>query len=75
MRIEQYNSLTGDELAMLWGCVNLVEPKTIQGCDVDIEVLTSIKHKQLINKVTNCKPALKEEYHQIIDGLLEKLKV
>jgi hypothetical protein len=74
MTIEQLKSLTEDEQAMLWGCVNVIEPKLMKTYDVDVHLCTSIKHIKLMNRLLNCKLKIKEDYHAIYDSLIAKLK-
>lgn len=74
MKIEQLKSLTDDELAMLWGCINIVKP-TVMNIELEPQLFTSINHKKLMDRLTGCKKLLKEEHHEIFDGLLNKLRV
>lgn len=75
MRLEHLKSLTDDELALLWGCINLVEPVIIQNVQLEPHLFTSINHRKLMDRLTNCKLKIKEEYHPLFDGLLNKLRV
>lgn len=75
MRIEQLKSLTDDELTILWGCVNIVKPTIMQNMELEPELFTSINHRKLMDRLTNCKKLLKEEHHVIFDGLLNKLRL
>jgi hypothetical protein len=75
MRIEQLNSLTEDELAMLWGFVNIVKPVIIQNVELDPSLFTSINHRKLMDRLINSKKLLKEEHHPIFDGLVNKLRL
>jgi hypothetical protein len=75
MKIEQLNSLTEDELAMLWGCINVVKPTILQNVELETQLFTSINHKKLMNRLLDSKKLLKEEHHAIFDGLVNKLRV
>jgi len=75
MSKDQLKSLTEDELTMLWGIINLVKPKVIKDVDMEPVLFTSIKHKMLLNRIRNCKSLVKEQHHQLFDGLLNKLMV
>lgn len=75
MTIQQLKSLSEDELAILWGCVNVIEPKVLSTCDLDVQLFTSINHRKLMNRLLNCRIKIKQEYHSVFDGLLNKLKV
>lgn len=75
MRREHLESLTDDELALLWGCINIVEPTVIQNVQLEPQLFTSINHRKLMDRLTNCKLKIKEEHHPLLDGLLNKLRV
>ena len=74
MTRNQLKSLTDDETAMLWGIVNLVNPPVMQGVQMDPSLFPSINHKMLIDRVMQCRKFLKQEHHEIFDGLVNKLK-
>lgn len=73
MTIQQLNSLTDDELAILWGCINRVHPPVIEGIDLNYKLFTAIKHKKLIERVLACKQHIKEEHIKIFDDMLSKI--
>lgn len=75
MKLEQLKSLSEDELALLWGCINLVEPPVIKNIQLEPQLFTSINHRKLMDRLTNCKLKIKEEHHPLFDGLLNKLRV
>ena len=75
MTRNQLKSLTDDEIAMLWGIVNLVNPPVMQGVQMEPSLFPSIKHKMLMDRVMQCKKFLKQEHYEIFDGLVNKLKV
>jgi len=75
MTLEQLKSLNDDETAMLWGIINLVNPVIIQGVQMEPELFPSINRKKLMDRVLQCKKFLKQEHHEIFDGLVNKLKV
>lgn len=75
MRIDQLTSLTDDELSMLWGCINLVEPKILNAYTLDPELFVTIRHSRLMDRLMYCKPKIKQEHQLIFDGLLNKLKI
>lgn len=74
MTRDQLKSLTDDETAMLWGIVNLVNPPVMQGVQMEPSLFPSINHKMLIDRIMKCKKFLKQEHHEIFDGLVNKLK-
>jgi hypothetical protein len=75
MKLEQLKSLSEDELVLLWGCINLVEPKIVQSYDLEPSLFPSINHRKLMDKLTNCKTKIKEDHHALFDGLLNKLRI
>lgn len=75
MKLDHLDSLTEDELAILWYCINKIEPTIIKGIELEPELFTSITHKALMNRLTNCRIQIKEEHHQVFDGLVAKLRV
>ncbi len=75
MTRNQLKSLTFDEMAMLWGIVNIVNPPVMAGYQMDPSLFPSINHKMLMDRVMQCKKFLKEENQVIFDGLVNKLKV
>ena len=75
MRLEQLRSLTEDELAILWFCINKIDPPVITGVELEPPLFPSINHTQLIDKLTYCRPKIKEEHFPLFDGLVEKLRV
>lgn len=74
MRIEQLHSLNDDELAMLWAFINKVNPPVIEGMELNYKLFTAIKHKQLLERVMQCKQYLKQEYHKTFDDMVAKIK-
>jgi hypothetical protein len=75
MTRDQLKNLTDDEVALLWGIVNIVNPPVMAGYQMDPSLFPSINHKMLMDRVMQCKKFLKEEHHVIFDGLVNKLKV
>jgi hypothetical protein len=75
MKLDHLDSLTEDELAMLWFCVNKINPPVLSGVELEPEVFTSIKHKRLMDRLLQCAQYIKEEHHSIFTGLVAKLKV
>ena len=75
MKLDHLDSLTEDELAILWYCINKIEPPVLSGIELEPEVFTSIKHKKLMDQLLQCGQHIKEEYHSVFAGLINKLKV
>lgn len=75
MTRDQLKNLTYDEMSMLWGIVNIVNPPIMAGYQMDPSLFPSINHKMLMDRILQCRKFLKEEHHVIFDGLVNKLKV
>lgn len=75
MKLDHLDSLTEDELAILWYCINKTEPPVLSGIELEPEVFTSIKHKKLMDRLLQCGQHVKEEYYSVFAGLINKLKV
>ena len=75
MKLEQLESLTEDELAMLWFCINKVNPPVISGIELEPSVFVAIKHKKLMDRILQCAQHVKDEHRSVFAGLVNKLKV
>ena len=75
MKLEQLKSLTEDELAMLWYCVNKINPPVLTGVELDPSLFVAIKHKALMNRLLSCAQYVKDEHREVYAGLMNKLKV
>lgn len=75
MKLEQLESLTEDELAMLWFCINKVNPPVLTSVELEPSLFVSIKHKRLMDRILQCAQHVKEEHHAVFTGLVNKLKV
>jgi hypothetical protein len=75
MKLDHLQSLTEDELAMLWFCINKIDPPVVSGVELEPVLFTSIKHKRLMDRVLQCAQHVKEEHHAVFSGLVAKLKV
>ncbi len=73
MRLEQLHSLTEDEIAMLWGIVNLGVPPVIACYQMDPELFPSIRDDKLKQRVNQFDKYVKPEYSQIYNSLKSKL--
>ena len=51
MKLDHLQSLTEDELAILWFCINKINPPVLSGFELEPSLFVAIKHK---------KPAMKE---------------
>lgn len=75
MTTEQLKSLNEDELAMLWYCINKINPPVIADIEMEPSLFMSINHRRLMDRLLNCVKLVKEEHRNIITGLTDKLKV
>jgi len=75
MKLSHLESLTEDELAMLWFCVNKINPPILNGIELEPSVFVAIKHKKLMDRLLNCAQFIKDEHRAVYAGLVNKLKV
>jgi hypothetical protein len=75
MKLEHLDSLTEDELAILWFCINKVNPPVLADIELEPELFIAIKHRKLMDRLLQCGQHVKEEYHSVFAGLINKLKV
>jgi hypothetical protein len=75
MKLEHLDSLTEDELAILWYCINKVNPPVLADIELEPELFIAIKHRKLMDRLLQCGQHVKEEYHSVFAGLINKLKV
>lgn len=75
MKLEHLESLTEDELSMLWFCINKVTPSVIAGVELEPSLFVSIRHKKLMDRILQCAQHVKEEHQSVFNGLVNKLKV
>jgi hypothetical protein len=75
MRLEQLHSLNDDETALLWYCINKIDPPVLAGVELEPAVFTSINHKHLLERLEKSRCQVKEEHHPLFDGLVAKLRL
>ena len=75
MKLEHLESLTEDELSMLWFCINKINPPVLAGIELEPSIFVAIKHKKLMDRILQCAQYVKEEHHPVFTGLVNKLKV
>lgn len=75
MKLEQLESLTEDELAMLWFILNKVNPPVLNGVELESSLFVSIKHRRLMDRILQCAQHVKDEHRAVFTGLVNKLKV
>jgi hypothetical protein len=75
MKLEHLDSLTHDELSMLWFIINKVNPPVLQNIELEPSLFVYIKHKRLMDRILQCAQHVKEEHQSVFAGLVNKLKV
>jgi len=75
MKLSHLESLTEDELALLWYCINKINPPVLAGVELEPSLFVSIKHRRLMDRLLNCAQYLKPEHQTVFAGLVNKLKV
>ena len=75
MTQQQLDSLTEDELAVLFYVVNVVSPMTFPQMEFDLNSIKWFRHDMLIRKLLDSFNRLKPEGHATYTSLLEKLGV
>ena len=73
MKLEQLRSLTEDEIAMLWGIINLGTPPVIANYQMDPELFPFIKDEKLKQRVIQFDKYVKPEYIELYNSLKSKL--
>ena len=73
MTLNQLESLTEDELAMVLYIVNVIVPPEAPKMEFEPRHLTWFKHDMLMKKILEVFPKLKPEGHDTYKSLLEKL--
>jgi hypothetical protein len=75
MRLEEFKSLTEDELAMLWYVINKTTPPVLSGVELEPSVFCAIHPQAIWNRVDQIELAVKDEYKSIYDSLRQKLNM
>ena len=73
MTLDQLQSLSEDEVTMLWGIVNMGNPPVLSGQQVDPELFPFIKDHKLKDRVIQFDKYVKPEYIGIYTSLRSKL--
>lgn len=75
MTREQLKSLSEDELILLWGLINIINPPLLRNLHLEPIEFLSINHKALVHRIKNCKSFIKDEHLPLFDGLVNKLGI
>lgn len=73
MTLNQLHSLTEDEVAMLWGVVNMGNPPVLTGQQMEPELFPFIKDHKLKERVIQFDKYVKPEYIELYNSLKSKL--
>lgn len=65
MKLEHLDSLTHDELSMLWFIINKVNPPVLQNIELEPSLFVYIKHKRLMDRILQCAQHVKEEHQSV----------
>jgi len=75
MRLEEFKSLTEDEIAMLWYAVNKTTPPVLAGVELEPSVFCAIKPHAIRSRVDQIELAVKDEHKSIYESLRQKLNM
>ena len=70
---EKVRSLSEDELSLLWGIINVIQPK-ILSATIDVSIFSSIKYSHLHKRLQYAEQHIKPEFKDIYQSLVSKLK-
>ena len=73
MTLEQLHSLTEDEVAMLWGMINIGTPPVISGQQLEPHLFPFIKNHKLRDRIIQFDKYIKPEYSGVYNSLKSKL--
>jgi hypothetical protein len=73
MTLDQLQSFTEDEVAMLWGIVNMGNPPVLTGQQMEPSLFPFIKGHKLKDRVIQFDKYVKPEYIEIYNSLKSKL--
>ena len=73
MRREQLESLSVDELAMLWIALNKTAPPILGGLEIEPELFCAVNHVAILRRIDNIDSNLKEKHNELIESLKQKL--
>lgn len=75
MRLEEFNSLSEDEVSMLWYAINKTTPPVLAGVELDPSVFCTIKSQYIRARIDQIELSIKDEYRPIYDSLRQKLNM
>lgn len=73
MTLEQLHSLSEDEVAMLWGIINMGNPPVLAGQELESSLFPFIKDHKLKDRVIQFDKYVKPEYIELYNSLKSKL--
>jgi hypothetical protein len=69
---EKINSLSEDELSMLYGIVNFLHPRCLS-YELPLSLILCIKPNKLKQKIVSAKQNINPDFMDIYDGLIKKI--
>ena len=73
MTLEQLQSLSEDEVTMLWGIINMGNPPVLTGQELEPTLFPFIKENKLKDRVIQFDKYVKPEYIELYSSLKSKL--
>jgi hypothetical protein len=73
MTLDQLQSLSEDEVTMLWGIVNMGNPPVLTGQELEPTLFPFIKENKLKDRVIQFDKYVKPEYIELYSSLKSKL--
>ena len=73
MTLDQLQSLSEDEVTMLWGIINMGNPLVLTGQELEPTLFPFIKENKLKDRVIQFDKYVKPEYIELYSSLKSKL--
>ena len=73
MTLDQLQSLSEDEVTMLWGIINMGNPPVLTGQELEPTLFPFIKENKLKDRVNQFDKYVKPEYIELYSSLKSKL--
>ena len=73
MTLDQLQSLSEDEVTMLWGIINMGNPPVLTGQELEPTLFPFIKENKLKDRVNQFDKYIKPEYIELYNSLKSKL--
>jgi len=73
MTLDQLQSLSEDEVTMLWGIINILYTPVLNGQELETKLFPFIKENKLKDRVIQFDKYVKPEYIELYSSLKSKL--